>query len=105
MTKGLLVNTFRSFDRGKVVDCTLGGLSAKHDYFTLTGENIEGPFVPCDTRPELVLTKGPYDTLRAVPRELLDSGAWVLFGGNFVYSSDSRFPSNAPIKVFDRVEP
>ena len=27
-----------------------------------------------------------------------------MFGGNFIYSSDSRFPSDSPIKVFDRFE-
>jgi len=27
-----------------------------------------------------------------------------MFGGNFVYTSDSRFPSDTPIKVFDRRE-
>jgi hypothetical protein len=42
--------------------------------------------------------------LRVVPKSLLDSGKWTMFGGNFVYTSDSRFPSNSPIAVHDRVE-
>jgi hypothetical protein len=27
-----------------------------------------------------------------------------MFGGNFIYSSDSRFPSDAPIRIHDRYE-
>jgi hypothetical protein len=27
-----------------------------------------------------------------------------MFGGNFIHTSDSRFPSSAPIAVHDRVE-
>jgi len=27
-----------------------------------------------------------------------------MFGGNFIYSSHSAFPSNSPIKIFDRYE-
>lgn len=42
--------------------------------------------------------------LRAVPKSILDSGVSSMFGGNFIYTSDSRFPSDQPIKVFDRVE-
>jgi len=32
---------------------------------------------------------------------------WTMFGGNFVYTSDSRFRElygNAPVKVHDRIE-
>jgi hypothetical protein len=104
MPKGLLVDTFRSFDRGRVIDCTNGGLSARHDSFILTGAVVEGPFEPREDTPELVVTEGPGRSLRAVPRCLLDSKTWVMFGGNFVYSSDSRFPSDQPIKIFDRTE-
>jgi hypothetical protein len=101
--KGLLVNTFRSFDCGKPVNCTNGGLSGKCDAFILTGEGIAQVFNPSEEHQELVLDRHKYG-LRAVPRTLLESGAWVMFGGNFVYSSDSRFPSEQPIKIFDRVE-
>jgi hypothetical protein len=46
----------------------------------------------------------PYNSLRAVPRDVLESGKWYMFGGNFIYTSDSRFPTKEPIKIFDRVE-
>lgn len=42
--------------------------------------------------------------LRAIPKSILDSGVRSMFGGNFIYTSDSRFPSDHPIKVHDRVE-
>ena len=43
----------------------------------------------------------------AVPKSVLDSGASYMFGGNFVFTSDSRFQrvnNSNPIKIFDRVE-
>lgn len=108
--KGLTVEVFRGFYRGRVDDSTNGGPSSKFDTFVLTGTNpvnkrtVSGPVEPDAEFPELVLTPGPLGSVRAVPRELLDSGVWVMFGGNFCYSSDSRFPSEQPIKIFDRVE-
>jgi hypothetical protein len=108
--KGLTVEVYREFYRGRTSDCTNGGLSSRFDTFVLTGTNpinkrvVSGPCEPDAECPELVLVEGPYNTVRAVPRELLNSGVWVMFGGNFCYTSDSRFPSDAPIKIFDRVE-
>ena len=45
----------------------------------------------------------PY-TYYATPWEFIRGTRQPMFGGNFVYTSDSRFPVNAPLKVFDRVE-
>ena len=103
MRTGLIVDVYRAADGS---DCTLGGVSATAPDFILTGEGVEGPFEVNESEPgtELVFTKGPHDSLRAVPRELIECGAWVMFGGNFCFSSDSRFPSDQPIKIFDRVE-
>ena len=105
MNGGLLVDGYRNRH-----DCTNGGASSKYREFVLTGtypltgHAINGCFDPTPEIPELVLVPGPLNTVRAVPRELLESGEWVMFGGNFCYTSDSRFPSDAPIKIFDRVE-
>jgi len=41
--------------------------------------------------------------LRAIPVSLIVSGKWTMFGGNFVWTGDSRFFSN-PIKINDRAE-
>lgn len=115
MAQGLLVSVYRDADG---YDCTNAGVSSRYKSFTLTAGDgvapIEGPFEPESDERELVLTAGPFNTLRAVPRAIYDAGTWsnfqgmryinAMFGGNFVYTSDSRFPSSAPIKVFDRVE-
>lgn len=94
--KGLLVEVYRGFYNGKTSDCTNGGASSKFDSFVLVGTNpinkrvVSGPFDSRPDTPELVLVEGPYDTVRAVPRELLDAKVWVMFGGNFCYTSDSH---------------
>ena len=54
----------------------------------------------------VIINKGSYGLI-AVPLELINDKKQYQFGGSFIYSSDSRFTravSNAPIKLFDRVE-
>lgn len=41
--------------------------------------------------------------LRAIPVSLLNSGKWTMFGGNFVWSGDSRF-FEYPVKIHDWTE-
>lgn len=90
-------------------DSTNSGLSSKKDSLILaTGDlKVEGPFNVKEGEDYLVLMKGPMNTIRAVPKSLVDSKAWVMFGGNFCFTSDSRFAKlngGNPIKIFDRVE-
>jgi len=40
----------------------------------------------------------------AVPAGIYKSNKHSMFGGNFIHTSDSRFPGRAPIPVHDRVE-
>ena len=40
----------------------------------------------------------------AVPYSIYKSGRQSMMGGNFLYTADSRFPSDAPISIHDRVE-
>jgi hypothetical protein len=40
----------------------------------------------------------------AVPAGIYKSGRHSMFGGNFIHTSDSRFPAKAPISVHDRLE-
>lgn len=104
-TQGILVNVYRwSF-----IDATNKGLSSKLDTLIMVDENGGNFDCPHTTEGDyLVLTKFEFrgkTSLRAIPKSILDSKRNnYMFGGNFVYSSDSRFPSDAPIKVFDRVE-
>lgn len=90
-------------------DCSNKGFSSKDYKCYVFAEGMEGNYseVECSDVDYLVIVKGPRNTLRAVPKSLLDSGAWVMFGGNFVFTSDSRFSelnNGSPIKIFDRVE-
>jgi len=102
MKKGLLVHVLRA--RG---DCTAGGVTSKHDSFVLTGEGVPELFAPTKDAPELRLVRrdlnGEY--LHAEPVERPVKMAGPMAGGNFVYSSDGRFPNRYPISVHDRFEP
>ena len=98
--KGLLVWVYRPH-----FDCTNGGVTSHNNTVLLIGENVPEIFEPGDL-PVLKLVKRqlsgddkpPY--LHAQPIE----GNGYMMGGNFIYSSDSRFPSNYPIPVHDRRE-
>ena len=46
---------------------------------------------------------GEYSMI-AVPYTVWKSGKRPMMGGNFLYTSDSRFPVDAPIAIHDRVE-
>jgi hypothetical protein len=80
-------------------DATAGGASAHHDQMTIYPEAAVGR-AGDDVLVLVVHRLG----LRAVPYRLWAAGRWVMFGGHFCFTSDSRFPSDQPIKIFDRVE-
>lgn len=89
-------------------DCTNDGLSSKHDRCTVIwGESVEEikRNMP-DSECVFVIVPGHCKGYqRAIPlKQYLDDRKWVMFGGNFVYTSDSRFPSEYPIKIHDRYE-
>ena len=106
MKKGMLVFVYR----GPHGDCTAGGITGKLGQMVLVGDGIDGPFEVIDGEPYLELRKknvnGEY--LYAVPVNVGDKGSLVgpMFGGNFVYTSDSRFRKVCayPIPVHDRWE-
>ena len=108
--KGLSAEVFR----WHLGDATNGGVSSKYNsFFCIDPENVtklsEEGLKRYDHILEpniLVIVKEKFshgEMLRAIPLELYLSKKWVMFGGNFIYTSDSRFPSD-PIKIFDRVE-
>jgi hypothetical protein len=101
---GLLVSVFRPSDMG---DTSANGLSSKKDRLMLVFEGSKSPFKTSEGEDYLVLIKRTIygkEVLSAVPKSILDSGKHSMFGGNFIYTSDTRFPSDSPIKVHDRVE-
>ena len=105
---GLIVNVFRCY----LGDCTNGGASSTVD--TVCVVNIPGPFEPGPDRPAFELVHRPENThaiLRPVNSRL---GIGPMFGGNFGYSSDSRFseavrnltglPNYGAVHIHDRFE-
>ena len=106
--KGLLVHVLRD---ASGTDCTNDGVSSRFTKFVLTGEGIVELFAPTADAPELRLvrrelsTGRPYGSRFYLHAEPPDKGGrWAMFGGNFVTTSDSRFPSDYPIPVHDRFE-
>lgn len=100
--KGLIISVYK-FPLG---ECTNNGLSSKYESLLLVGDGIKnGPFESSDEKDYLICEyRERYDDFIATPKSLKDSGKWTMFGGNFAYTSDSRFPTDSPIKIFDRVE-
>ena len=94
--------------RNALGDSTANGLTSREDSIILHhGHDVD----------LADLTLIPDDELVLVERELFGKPAWYaksagllksnthsMFGGNFIHTSDSRFPSRAPIQVHDRVE-
>ncbi len=84
-------------------DCTNNGLSSKHDQAILIFEETKEQIEKNYPRHEyfFILQNGYKGRLKAVP--FLDNNR-AMFGGNFLYSCDSSFPSAQPIHIHDRYE-
>jgi hypothetical protein len=83
---GLNVSVYR-WDLG---DCTNGGASADVDSVCVV--NIPGPDSPGTDRPAFELVQGPGGKGHAILRPVNGrGGVGPMSGGNFGYSSDSRF--------------
>lgn len=101
------VNVYRDDDR---CDCTNNGVTAPNrahgkDFYLI--QDIEDRVHIPEGGVGLVLerrTIGGREYLSCKPLEVIDNGKWGMAGGNFIYSCDSRFPSDYPISVHDRVE-
>lgn len=105
---GLTASIFKdsAYENGN--DCTNNGFSSQRTRAYVFSYSMGGNYKLNQIDEDyLVITEGPMGSVRAVPKSLLDSKAWVMFGGNFVYCSDSRFSDlngGNPVKIFDRVE-
>jgi hypothetical protein len=120
---GMIVNVFRDGQDSKFdTDSTNGGLSSKFDRIFI--ENIEGPFNEGDRGTHRMpfglhrarLERGPFaGTVHIVYNLDKANGDVTTFGGNFAYTSDSRFHraveeitgnkhSFGPVPIHDRVE-
>lgn len=98
--KGLIASVFKS-DLG---DCSNGGISGKVESVVIV--NCNGPFDPSESMPAVEIRTGNLPgTVKAIPVEGKDENkiGWM-FGGTFIYTSDSRFPYNYPVPLHDRQE-
>jgi hypothetical protein len=85
--KGLRISIYRNAEFG---DCTNGGVSAMANSAIVIGPGIPEIFEASDRDVVLELKKGNIPgAVKLVP---LDAGrGWTMFGGNFGFTSDSRF--------------
>ena len=108
--KGLMVSVLRAADLDGC-DCTLGGVSSKHKHLILVGPGIPEIFEASDDMPAVRLVSRDLWSSRLGARRpylhvepVATQGKWHMMGGNFITSCDSRFPSDYPIPVHDRIE-
>jgi hypothetical protein len=104
--KGLIVNVYRYERYITELNCY-----ESYSELTLIGNNIAEVFEVEDTRPAVTLKNRILSTGRnhvyAVPCDSegrVNEKKWYMFGGNFIYGSDSRFPAQYPIPLHDRLE-
>ena len=94
--------------RNALGDSTANGLTSREDSIILHhGQDVDLADLTLIPDDELVLVERELfgkPAWYAKPAGLLKSNTHSMFGGNFIYTSDSRFPSRAPIQVHDRVE-
>ena len=91
-------------------NCSNGGISAKYKMVCVV--NVDGPFEPTEDTPAVRLIKRSTGNLVCVPLGLEDK--WTMFGGAYIYTSDSRFTKAVeqlsdydhafPVALHDRVE-
>lgn len=98
--KGLPVNIYRTN-----YDCTNGGVTSTYDRALLVGKDVAEVFEESG-EPVLKLVKRIICGREYIHAEPVDNpnGHHRMFGGNFIYTSDGRFPNRYPIPVHDRVE-
>lgn len=95
--KGLLVDVFRwSYD------CTNNGVSKTRKEFLLIGKGITELFTETDPAKVLIYDVKESGYKYCYPAIFQKNEGMA--GGNFVYSSDSRFPNQYPISIHDRKE-
>jgi hypothetical protein len=103
--KGLLVDILENKGIG---NCSNNGISSRFKQVILVGPEIPEIFESTEETPavrivERNLQSGLY--LTAYPVEPCPSNKnGYMMGGTFIWTSDSRFPSDYPIPLHDRME-
>jgi hypothetical protein len=111
---GMIVSVYRDASDG--YDCTNGGMTnSKTGVSKLCIINVDGPFKPTDDAPAASIEAGPLGSVRIVPaNNRWERAGNRMFGGNFAYTSDSRFRRAVeeitgadfagPVHIHDRFE-
>jgi hypothetical protein len=82
----------------------LSNLTDRVCHVTLCGKGVVELSEPSDLSPALVLVRRMLSDGEYLHAEPDTNGDRSSFGGNFVWTSDGRFPSKYPIPVHDRFE-
>lgn len=109
--------------RSNSIDCTNNGISANADNLALVGvigkdkvfRPISGTMPATDpSLPQVALRAGNGDTVNIVPVGPAEDGTWLMAGGNFAHTSDSRLSAYfdaldrpkfyGAIAIHDRIE-
>jgi len=98
MPKGLLVDVMGT-------DCTNNGVTSGKSRAILVLSDCQ-VFESSEDAPALKIEIGYKGRILAVPydSEIGKGKCGGMFGGHFIYTSDSRFPHDYPIPVHDRFE-
>ena len=101
--KGLIVEVYKP---AGFPDCTMDGISSKADRLILVGDDIPEIFEVKPDMPAVHLIKRVIFGKPFIHAEPVDNPTrrGFMAGGNFIYSSDARFPSQYPISIHDRQE-
>jgi hypothetical protein len=99
--RGIRATVYRPAD-GR--DSSNGGITSLHTSLTLIGDEIKADHNPNEQCPAVKLMKnGSY--VFAQPLDPVPAGhVGYSFGGNFLHTSDSRFPTRYAIPVHDRFD-
>ena len=94
--------------RNSLGDSTANGLTSKVNQVDLHyGDTVDLADLNNIPDDELVLVERQLfgkEAWYAVPAGIYKSNKHSMFGGNFIHTSDSRFPGRSPIPVHDRIE-
>lgn len=90
--------------RNQLGDATNGGLSSQFNSLDVYISGYKIDELPDDALVLVERTLFGEEAWYVKPALLIKNNVSSMFGGNFVYSSDSRFPTRTPIKIHDRVE-
>ena len=97
--KGLIVYVYKN----PLGDCTNNGISSMWDSLILVGDKIPEIF-DSSSNDVVELKLKFYNDQPYYYVEPVGETRHCMFGGNFIYSSDSRFPADYPIPIHDRIE-